>query len=479
MNKNWTEAINGIRTGISLYFVATLVTGIMGVVKLMNYPLDVESIMEFSVSYTPTGADVAIGLATILAIVGLFVIRASLKKFSEAQSRKEDADSVLDIYNGYSWLISATILSAVSFFVPLLMAIIVLIIFIVAITGIRRALYELSGSPVVTPTLSESYAKIRTCHGWILASIFLGPIGAIINFIVFFVQYSAWEEIENNPLGSGGLNQYKESIGLKGDMSSYDVERLKSIVADSPLYNPNLVEACKRELELRERSSAFKDIVQTYDDMRLNEILTTPEVYSEELVYCCRVEQAAREKKWQEELDQQAMREAIRAQILREIEAEQRAAQEAAQLRVDSPRKELPRWIWWPIGGVGVAVIVLVCVLVFRPSKNSYTPVYDLGDTYEQPSYDSSHSSYDIPGKYPYASTRLLTESDLYGLSKWELKIMRNEILARYGYIFKTEALREYFSQQYWYEGRYTDVGSMITSLEWKNIKLIKQFEKM
>ena len=56
---------------------------------------------------------------------------------------------------------------------------------------------------------------------------------------------------------------------------------------------------------------------------------------------------------------------------------------------------------------------------------------------------------------------------------------MRNEILARYGYIFKTEALREYFSQQYWYEGRYTDVGSMITSLEWKNIKLIKQFEKM
>ena len=76
MNKNWTEAINGIRTGISLYFVATLVTGIMGVVKLMNYPLDVESIMEFSVSYTPTGADVAIGLSTILAIVVLFVIMA-------------------------------------------------------------------------------------------------------------------------------------------------------------------------------------------------------------------------------------------------------------------------------------------------------------------------------------------------------------------------------------------------------------------
>lgn len=82
-----------------------------------------------------------------------------------------------------------------------------------------------------------------------------------------------------------------------------------------------------------------------------------------------------------------------------------------------------------------------------------------------------------LPGQYPFASERLLTESDLVGLSRAELKIMRNEIYARHGYIFQTPAMQEHFNAQPWYEGRYADVTSMLSDIEQANITFIKRHE--
>ena len=79
--------------------------------------------------------------------------------------------------------------------------------------------------------------------------------------------------------------------------------------------------------------------------------------------------------------------------------------------------------------------------------------------------------------KYPEASNRKLTSEDLTGKSLWELKIMRNEIFARYGYKFKTEEMRDYFNKQKWYEPKYDDVKSKLTEVENYNIKMIKQYE--
>ena len=64
----------------------------------------------------------------------------------------------------------------------------------------------------------------------------------------------------------------------------------------------------------------------------------------------------------------------------------------------------------------------------------------------------------DNKGLYGFASERLLTESDVAGMTSYELKIMRNEIFARHGYIFKTKPMRDYFSAQPWYKGLYDDV---------------------
>lgn len=78
---------------------------------------------------------------------------------------------------------------------------------------------------------------------------------------------------------------------------------------------------------------------------------------------------------------------------------------------------------------------------------------------------------------FPQASDRLLTADDVSNLNGWELKIMRNEIFARYGYIFKTEEMRNYFMYEKWYVPKYENVDDRISDVEKKNIELIKRYE--
>lgn len=78
---------------------------------------------------------------------------------------------------------------------------------------------------------------------------------------------------------------------------------------------------------------------------------------------------------------------------------------------------------------------------------------------------------------YDVACERKLTEDDLAGMSKKELRFMRNWIFARHGYIFSTTEMRNYFEQQPWYQGRYSNVTSMLTDIEKYNINFIKEHE--
>ncbi len=82
-----------------------------------------------------------------------------------------------------------------------------------------------------------------------------------------------------------------------------------------------------------------------------------------------------------------------------------------------------------------------------------------------------------INGLYPQASQVLLSPSDLSSFSRYDLKIMRNEIYARHGFIFKTPEMKSYFSQQFWYKGQYNNVTSMLSTIEKQNIELIKKYE--
>lgn len=82
-----------------------------------------------------------------------------------------------------------------------------------------------------------------------------------------------------------------------------------------------------------------------------------------------------------------------------------------------------------------------------------------------------------IPGIYPEGSTRMLRIADIRGLTNWDLKVMRNEIFARHGYIFKTEEMSTYFRSQPWYQPRFTNVEAKLSPIEKANVKFIQQYE--
>jgi len=74
-------------------------------------------------------------------------------------------------------------------------------------------------------------------------------------------------------------------------------------------------------------------------------------------------------------------------------------------------------------------------------------------------------------------STRKLTYSDISSFSPAQLRILRNEIYARHGYIFKSADLKAHFSRYPWYKPRYTDVTSMMSDIEKYNAQFIKKYE--
>jgi hypothetical protein len=81
-------------------------------------------------------------------------------------------------------------------------------------------------------------------------------------------------------------------------------------------------------------------------------------------------------------------------------------------------------------------------------------------------------------GLHPETSMRLLTSEDVNNLYKEDLRYMRNEIYARHGYSFKLREVRLLFDTEDWYMPISTDVRQKLTSIEVKNEKLIKNFEK-
>lgn len=83
----------------------------------------------------------------------------------------------------------------------------------------------------------------------------------------------------------------------------------------------------------------------------------------------------------------------------------------------------------------------------------------------------------DFVGQYPQASQRLLKSSELSGLTKKQLQIMRNEIFARYGYEFKSQAMKDYFKAQKGYYPRFKQVDAFLSAIEKENIQLIKKQE--
>lgn len=81
-------------------------------------------------------------------------------------------------------------------------------------------------------------------------------------------------------------------------------------------------------------------------------------------------------------------------------------------------------------------------------------------------------------GEYPQASEKILKITDIQEMDEPTLKLMRNEIFARYGYIFKSAELKTHFTTQSWYKPVSTDVTKQLTDIEKKNTDLIRRQEQ-
>jgi hypothetical protein len=84
-----------------------------------------------------------------------------------------------------------------------------------------------------------------------------------------------------------------------------------------------------------------------------------------------------------------------------------------------------------------------------------------------------------VPGKFPNASLEILNQNYLKIFEEKDLKVMRNEIFARYGYKFiEGGEMYQYFKSEKWYIPFYEDVSEFLTAIEKCNIETIMKIEK-
>lgn len=138
-------------------------------------------------------------------------------------------------------------------------------------------------------------------------------------------------------------------------------------------------------------------------------------------------------------------------------------------------------------------LIVIVLIFVFNPksvttppqtgsaTKDTHT-TYVIVDTVVKSSPSTTQNQAPpqdgryLPGRYPEVSTREITYDEIRGKHVWDVLVMRNEVYARYGYIFQqSRELRDYFNAQPWYSPRYTDVSGMLTPLEKQNVEFLRR----
>ncbi len=84
----------------------------------------------------------------------------------------------------------------------------------------------------------------------------------------------------------------------------------------------------------------------------------------------------------------------------------------------------------------------------------------------------------DVPGDFPEASLRDLTDDDLDDLTAEELRLMRNEIMARHGHRFSDPELAAHFGAQPWYRPTDGNAEDRLTAVERRNIERIRKAEK-
>lgn len=142
-----------------------------------------------------------------------------------------------------------------------------------------------------------------------------------------------------------------------------------------------------------------------------------------------------------------------------------------------APAKKSNAWIFIVLAVVLVAGLGVGGYFIYQNFiKKTETINYDTSVNNENSYYDNNaidESEYE----YEYLREREMTYYDVEGKSAEELRLMRNYIFARRGYIFESEDLKEYFERFSWYVPLYYDVTPRLSDIEKYNVNFIKEWE--
>lgn len=142
-----------------------------------------------------------------------------------------------------------------------------------------------------------------------------------------------------------------------------------------------------------------------------------------------------------------------------------------------APAKKSNAWIFIVLAVVLVAGLGVGGYFIYQNFiKKTETINYDTLQNNENSYYDNNaidESEYE----YEYLREREMTYDDVKDKSAEELRLMRNYIFARRGYIFESEDLKEYFEQFSWYVPLYYDVTPRLSDIEKYNVNFIKEWE--
>lgn len=142
-----------------------------------------------------------------------------------------------------------------------------------------------------------------------------------------------------------------------------------------------------------------------------------------------------------------------------------------------------------------INILLSIIIILFSGCSNKESEVYVIPSTPNNdiineatPTEQSestehtkpSETKQSIPQSYifPNSSKQLLTQADLFLYDSFTLKLAKNEIFARKGYIFKNEALKNYFNNMPWYEPNENIKGTFdeLNDIEKQNVSLIEKY---
>lgn len=164
----------------------------------------------------------------------------------------------------------------------------------------------------------------------------------------------------------------------EGNIRKLDNDKLSKIIADASIYNPELVAACRQELEIRKNAGTLLPKALLMEDEQLEEILRKPQMYNPTMVYCCErvLEQRLlnRKKKQKQQEEEERIRhekEEEEKRIRREKEAEEARIRHEQELKEEQERRAAV-WKKRRPYMLGAAMLVLVAAVTIFLHSDMY-----------------------------------------------------------------------------------------------------------